>query len=214
MAQTQAPDSGLRVPLAAAVWTAPTTVYKYDTSAGFGVFAGTKDAAIYAIEDGLFMLLKDGSWVLKKDVIAQGRAVGTREWVGVSTMNAADGVKNNMVVKAGQLLGVAKEDFALTLSQSINNVTQTLDPVPYLIMAQAKFVAIPREPQARQRPEQQPHTTTITTQTKTPTGEITTTQTSEVAAPKERTFKPGHVVAVGLGGIFLGGLVAYNMKRR
>lgn len=212
MAQTQAPDSGLRIPLAVAVWTAPTTVYKYDAGSGFGTFAGTKDAALYAPESGLLLLMRDGTWLLKKDVIKDGKFLGTRQWVGVSEMTPADGLKNNTQVAAGQLLGISKEDFALSLAQTVNETAQTLDPVPFLIAAPAKFET--RTPLARQAPPSavahapivaQPHAQ------QTP-AELATTPPAELAT--KRTFKPGHLVAAGVGGLFIGGLVAYNMRRR
>ena len=220
MAQQTPVDSGLTVPLAAAVWTAPSTSYAYDREGGFGTFKNTNNAVIYAPERGLLVVAKDGSWILKNDVIKDGKAVGIREWVGVSPVELSDGVKSGAVINRGAPIGISKGDFSLALSQSINNESQTLDPVPYLIMAPAKFVDASLEQRKREattrQPQQTQHSPTNPPTHTQPASELATTSpgTSEITPQGKPAIKPGHLVAAGVGGLLLGGLVAWGMRKK
>lgn len=213
MAQQQPLSTIISVPLSSVVWTDPKTVYKYDKSAGFGVFDSTKGATIFAPENGLLTLLGDGSWMIKTDVTG-----GTREWIGVSKIKYAEGLKSNDFVKKGTVLGIALEDFAITLSQTMDNKSMLLDPVPYFLMARASFPDDPK-PQAHQAmrgtaqeppraggaavpaPEHVPSNTELA---RTPDGALAT----------KPLLTNKHLLAVGLGGLGIGALIAYNVRRR
>ena len=220
MAQTATqPDSGLSVPIAAAVWQAPSTIYKYDREAGVGTFSSTNNAVIYAPEKGLLVIAKDGSWILKADVVKDGKALGIREWVGVSTVDPSDGVKSGMVINRGAPIGISKGDFSFSLEQSIDNVRQTLDPVPYLIMAQARFVDASAEQRKREALSRAPAATTHSP-TNPPTHaqaqtQLATTPAQPMVSPQGKpAVGMKHLVAVGVGGILLGGLVTWGMKKK
>jgi hypothetical protein len=212
------PDSGLSVPIAAAVWQAPSTIYKYDREAGVGTFSSTNNAVIYAPEKGLLVIAKDGSWILKADVVKDGKALGIREWVGVSPVDPSDGVKSGMVINRGAPIGISKGDFSFSLEQSIDNVRQTLDPVPYLIMAQARFVdasAEQRKREALSRAPAQAQTHSPTNPPNRSTELATTAPAQEIVTPQGKpAVGMKHLVAVGVGGILLGGLVTWGMKKK
>lgn len=222
MAQNVTPvDSGLTIPIAAAVWQAPSTIYKYDREAGIGTFSNTNNAVIYAPEKGLLVIAKDGSWILKTDVVRDGKAVGIREWVGVSSVEPSDGVKSNQVINRGAPIGISKGDFAFALSQSIDNVTQTLDPVPYLIMAQARFVDTALEQQKRdalgRSPAATAHAPTNPPTHAQPTNQLAVTppaQSQEITPQGKPAVQMKHVVAAGVGGLVLGGLVCWGMRKK
>lgn len=199
----------ISVPLSSAVWTAKTTVYKYDRSTGFGLFEGTKNATIFAPESGTVTLLGDGTWLLKADVPG-----GVREWIGVSKL-ANITVKTGTFVKVGTPLGVAAEDFALSLNQSIDNKSTQIDPVPFFLMAHAGFVDAP-QPQAQPRPTgaEPPRATDPAALPHTPNSEIAVRPPEEIAAPPKMVITGKHLFAVAIGGLGLGALVAYNVRRR
>lgn len=210
--QQEAMSDTINVPLVSEVWTSKNTVYNYDRSAGYGTFLGTKNATVFAPQSGTITLLGDGSWIIKCDL-----AGGVVEWIGVSKLTNFY-VKNNEFVAHGKPIGVAAEDFVLSLNQSVNNKSQVLDPVPYLIMCRAAFVNDPKPQPLPQAASLHPRTDAaapahLAIQTPAPGGTLATTSDT-TPAPDKKPLTNTHLLIAGLAGLGIGGLVAYNMRRR
>lgn len=213
MAQVQS-GTLLFLPMTTRGWSNPQGSYKYlppskerddngkEIPSGYGNFRGSGGEAVYAPEGGLLVPAGDGTAILQ----VEG---GKREWFFLNPIFSL--TKKDETVRAGDKLGLSEGSLMLALVIDGNPV----DPVKYLIENKAKFVdkvaTIEGERRRDPRPaESTPHTTEPTARS----SEIQTTTATpdEIRKAKPVTYK--HVLAAGLGGVFIGGLVAYGMRKR
>lgn len=207
--------SELFMPLSSGVWSSSQYSYQDD----IGTFEESNFADIYAPEDGVFLPMKDGTWVLR--VITQDHM---REWIGINPLNDIYSVTPEKVL-GGKKIGTSKGDFKLALSITKNGAkaSESVNPAQTLVYFKARFVDIKEKKEQAQASKTQAQGVTPVasaanlsnpnTKDAGPSSQLSTIQSSQ-GPFKGRNFTTGQTLALVAGGLLVGGTVVWLVKGR